>query len=116
MNKKIIAIIVLLQIVFAVLAGVVFLKDKDLGLTLFLITCVTIPLYICHILSGYISVQMKDFDGASGLLLINIDFIRAVIKFDALDVGLKDKAIYFLVIYAFSILNLLLGFFLRMSY
>ena len=59
---------------------------------------------------------MKDFDGASGLLLINIDFIRAVIKFDALDVGLKDKAIYFLVIYAFSILNLLLGFFLRMSY
>ena len=29
MNKKILAIIVLLQIFFAVLAGVVFLKDKD---------------------------------------------------------------------------------------
>jgi hypothetical protein len=116
MIKKVIALIAILQAFFMILFGWVFVFYKDLGLSLFLVFCVTIPLFCCHVLSGYIAVRMKFSHRRSALLLANFPFVWAIVKSLAGSCEWKDKGIYFLTLYALSLVNTLIAFVVRLGY
>ena len=116
MIKNKILLIVALQVFFFCFFGWIFYVNRNLGLSLFLIFCVALPLYFCHILSGYIAARMGFCHAKLDSLLVSPKFLRSVVRFLSDDCEWRDAGVLFLFLYILAFINTLLAIVVRSMY
>lgn len=76
-------------IIFFLISCACGFHDKNIGPVVFLATCVILPFYFCHFLSGYLIGRMgRSFQGN---LLINLQFLKFLKTQGVIESDINDE-------------------------
>ena len=100
-------------ILFFAISLVTYFFEKNAATIIFLISCVILPLYFCHFISGYILGRLGMRDKYEGNLLLNFGFIKYIYRQYSSGAGDRELVGGFFILYFLSIFSLVMAFVLN---
>lgn len=85
--------------------------DDNTGIVVFIVTCVILPFYFCHFLSGYLDARMGY--SFKGNLLINFEFLKFIKSQKFAESDISDAVDSFFLWYGLAIFCLIFAFIIR---